>query len=146
LNYVDVKSVEKQQAKIKETSLTTTPAKATKTATPEDVSKVIDASSKKFKTSKGIKILIFQNEKVVAKYVSKSFYEKNKSLLTPIQISLTIDGISGISCGEYFKCDGVPEIHNQIGAFQIENVKHSVGSEGWYTTLEARWRVLDIDK
>jgi hypothetical protein len=144
LNYVDVKSVEKQQSKIKETSKTK--PTATKTATPEDVSKVIEASSKKFKTKGGIKILVFQNEKVVAKYVAKSFYEKNKSLLTPIQISITIDGISGISCGEYFKCDGVPEIHNIIGAFQIENVKHSVGPDGWYTTLEARWRVLDIDK
>ena len=83
---------------------------------------------------------------MVSKYVAKSFYEKNKSLLTPIEISITIDGISGISCGEYFKCDGVPEIHNVIGAFQIENVKHSVTPDGWYTTLDARWRVLDIDK
>lgn len=145
LNYVDVKSVEKQQAKAQNNNGLQS-STATKTSEQEDVSKVIDASSKKFKTNNGIKILIFQNEKVVAKYVAKSFYEKNKSLLTPIEISLTIDGISGISCGEYFKCDGVPEIHNVIGAFQIENVKHAVGPDGWYTTLEARWRVLDIDK
>lgn len=145
LNYVDVKSVEKQQAKAQNNS-GLQQSNATNSKTQEDVSKVIDASSKKFKTSNGTKILIFQNEKVIAKYVAKSFYEKNKSLLTPIEISLTIDGISGISCGEYFKCDGVPEIHNVIGAFQIENVKHSVSSDGWYTILDARWRVLDIDK
>ncbi len=145
LNYVDVKSIERLQSKAQNNSgLQQT--NATNSKTQEDVSKVIDASSKKFKTSNGIKILVFQNEKVVSKYVAKSFYEKNKSLLTPIEISITIDGISGISCGEYFKCDGVPEIHNVIGAFQIENVKHSVTPDGWYTTLDARWRVLDIDK
>jgi hypothetical protein len=60
------------------------------------------------------------------------------------QINLTIDGISGISCGEFFLCDGVPEIHNIIGAFQIENVKHAMNSDGWYTILVARWRILDI--
>ena len=145
LNYVDIKSVEKQQAKAQNNN-GLEQSTGTKSKTQEDVSKVIDASSKKFKTNNGTKILIFQNEKVVSKYVAKSFYEKNKSLLTPIEISITIDGISGISCGEYFKCDGVPEIHNVIGAFQIENVKHSVTPDGWYTTLDARWRVLDIDK
>ena len=145
LNYVDIKSVEKQQAKAQNNN-GLEQSTGTKSKTQEDVSKVIDASSKKFKTNNGTKILIFQNEKVVSRYVAKSFYEKNKSLLTPIEISITIDGISGISCGEYFKCDGVPEIHNVIGAFQIENVKHSVTPDGWYTTLDARWRVLDIDK
>jgi hypothetical protein len=145
LNYVDVKSVERQQAKAQNNS-GLQQSNETKSKTQEDVSKVIEASSKKFKTTNGTKILVFQNEKVVSKYVAKSFYEKNKSLLTPIEISITIDGISGISCGEYFKCDGVPEIHNVIGAFQIENVKHSVSPDGWYTTLDARWRVLDIDK
>jgi hypothetical protein len=145
LNYVDVKSIERLQSKAQNNS-GLQQSNATNSKTQEDVSKVIDASSKKFKTSNGIKILVFQNEKVVSKYVAKSFYEKNKSLLTPIEISITIDGISGISCGEYFKCDGVPEIHNVIGAFQIENVKHSVTPDGWYTTLDARWRVLDIDK
>ena len=145
LNYVDIKSVEKQQAKAQNNN-GLEQSTGTKSKTQEDVSKVIDASSKKFKTNNGTKILIFQNEKVVSKYVAKSFYEKNKSLLTPIEVSITIDGISGISCGEYFKCDGVPEIHNVIGAFQIENVKHSVTPDGWYTTLDARWRVLDIDK
>ena len=145
LNYVDIKSVEKQQAKAQNNN-GLEQSTGTKSKTQEDVSKVIDASSKKFKTKNGTKILIFQNEKVVSRYVAKSFYEKNKSLLTPIEISITIDGISGISCGEYFKCDGVPEIHNVIGAFQIENVKHSVTPDGWYTTLDARWRVLDIDK
>ena len=88
--------------------------------------------------------MIFSDEKFIGNIVSKSFYEKNKSLLTPIEINLTIDGISGISCGEFFLCDGVPEIHNIIGAFQIENVKHAMNSDGWYTILVARWRILDI--
>jgi hypothetical protein len=35
----------------------------------------------------------------------------------------------------------VPEIYNQIGVFQITNTKHSVGTDGWKTTLEAAFRI-----
>jgi hypothetical protein len=65
-----------------------------------------------------------------------------KSLVTNIEISVTIDGFSGFRCGECFNIDGVPEVYNQLGVFQIRNIKHSVSdSEGWTTTLEAMWRV-----
>jgi len=49
--------------------------------------------------------------------------------------------MSGFNCGEYFKIDGVPEIYNQIGVFQITNTKHSVAPDGWKTTLEAGFRI-----
>jgi hypothetical protein len=143
LNYVDVKAVEKSIKKAKQDAAAGL-QKGTNTQAPQDVSLTISANSKKFKLAGTEKVLIFTDEKFIGNIVSKSFYEKNKSLLTPIEISLTIDGISGVSCGEFFLCDGVPEIHNIIGAFQIENVKHSINPDGWYTILDARWRVLDI--
>ena len=144
LNYVDVKAVEKSMKKASQDASKGL-QKGTTSQTPQDVSLTISANSKKFKLPNGTeKVLVFSDEKFIGNIVSKSFYEKNKSLLTPIEINLTIDGISGISCGEFFLCDGVPEIHNIIGAFQIENVKHTMNSDGWYTILVARWRILDI--
>jgi hypothetical protein len=64
-----------------------------------------------------------------------------KSTLSPIEITLVIDGINGFNCGEYFRLNGVPEIYNQIGVFQITNTKHSVAIDGWKTTLEASFRI-----
>ena len=51
-----------------------------------------------------------------------------------------MDGVVGISCGEYFLMDGVPEIYNQRGYFQVMNVKHSIKENRWTTTLEMAYR------
>jgi len=65
-----------------------------------------------------------------------------KSILTNIEISITIDGFSGFRSGECFNIDGIPEIYNQLGVFQITNIKQNVtDTDGWTTTLEAMWRV-----
>jgi hypothetical protein len=65
-----------------------------------------------------------------------------KSIVSPIDISLTIDGFSGFRAGQCFHVDGVPEIYNKIGMFQITNIKHNITNEdGWSTTVEASLRV-----
>ena len=65
-----------------------------------------------------------------------------KSIISPIDISLTIDGFSGFRAGQCFHIDGVPEIYNTVGMFQITNIKHNITSEdGWSTTIEASLRV-----
>jgi hypothetical protein len=66
-----------------------------------------------------------------------------KSTLSPIEVSITIDGFSGFTPGQYFKIDGIPEIYNQTGVFQITNIKHNVASDGWNTTIEAGFRIVD---
>ena len=63
--------------------------------------------------------------------------------MTPIEVTLTIDGLSGFSCGEYFHIDGVPETYNRDGVFQITNIKHSINNDGWLTTIEAGWRIIN---
>lgn len=64
----------------------------------------------------------------------------NRAVLTYIDITITIDGFSGFRCGQCFRTDGVPEIYNIYGYFQIQNIKHSLNESGWTTTLEAGWR------
>lgn len=101
---------------------------------------IIDGKSIKFKFKDGIKTLIFTDTELIRKAISEPEEDK-KSILSPITVTLVIDGINGFNCGEYFRINGVPEIYNQIGVFQITNIKHSVAAEGWRTTLEAQFRI-----
>ena len=101
---------------------------------------IIDSKSIKFKFKDGIKVLIFTDADTIKKQVSAPKSDI-KSTLSPIEITLTLDGINGFNCGEYFRINGVPEIYNQIGVFQITNTKHSIAPEGWKTTLEAQHRI-----
>lgn len=62
--------------------------------------------------------------------------------LTFLEIKITIDGIAGIHCGQYFQIDGIPEVYNKNGFFQVTNIKHSIDTEnGWVTTIEAGLRI-----
>ena len=74
---------------------------------------------------------------------SKGNPKTKKSTLSPIDVSITIDGFSGFSPGQYFKIDGIPEIYNQMGVFQITNIKHNVDTNGWDTTIEAGFRIVN---
>lgn len=69
--------------------------------------------------------------------------ENGTTALTHIGISLAIDGIAGIRCGEYFNMDGVPEMYNKNGIFQVQNVKHGISTAGWQTTIEAGFRIKE---
>ncbi len=71
--------------------------------------------------------------------------EEKGSALTYLDITLAIDGMAGLSCGEYFQIDGIPEMYNNNGFFQITNVKQGIDDNGWKTTIEAGYRI-DIEK
>jgi hypothetical protein len=108
----------------------------------KNITEIIDNQITKFKTadSKELKLLIFNNIDLIYKIVKSD--EREKSTLTPIDVSLTIDGLSGLSCGEYFHIDGVPEMYNKIGVFQITNISHTITNEGgWDTKIEAGFRI-----
>lgn len=101
---------------------------------------IIDSKSIKFKFKDGKKVLIFTDADVIKRTLSTP-KEDIKSTLSPIEVTLVLDGINGFNCGEYFRINGVPEIYNQIGVFQITNTKHSIAAEGWRTTIEAQHRI-----
>ena len=58
-----------------------------------------------------------------------------------MEITIILDGTSGINCGEVFKIDGVPEVYNMNGFFQVTNVKHQIENDGWKSVIEAGYRV-----
>lgn len=65
----------------------------------------------------------------------------NSSVLTYLECDLTMDGMVGIKCGELFQIDGIPEIYNINGSFQVMNMKHSIQPDvGWRTTINASFR------
>jgi hypothetical protein len=154
INSIEVKLVKEAAAwndKIaKETNTTsgsaTTSEEKPKTAAEElkEIKEVLESKFVKFKlnptqTTPAPNGLIYLDTSLILKYVKTK--KENTSALTYLDISLKLDGIAGISCGEFFHIDGVPEIYNKNGYFQVTNVKHTIDDKGWETTIEAGYRI-----
>jgi hypothetical protein len=90
----------------------------------------------KFKNNNTIQNLIYKDSGLVQLYMVPKT-PANSTALTYLDITLEIDGMAGFSCGEYFQIDGIPEIYNRNGYFQILNVKQGIDESGWKTTIEA---------
>jgi hypothetical protein len=88
-----------------------------------------------------VKNYIYTDPALIQTEIKTPKEKPGTSALTYLDISLAIDGIAGISCGEYFLIDGVPEIYNLNGYFQVTNVKQGIDSSGWKTTIEAGYRI-----
>lgn len=84
---------------------------------------------------------IYTDPGLIQEQIALPKQKTKTTALTYLDITLAIDGIAGISCGEYFLIDGVPEIYNQNGYFQVTNVKQGIDSNGWQTTIEAGYRI-----
>jgi hypothetical protein len=141
INKIDLKALEKNFEDAVNTQQAAEPEKAEANETA-NVLDIIAQKSIKFKLDKtNIQTLVYTDVDTVKKAIADTNTEE-KSTLTPIDITITIDGMSGFSCGEYFKISGIPEIYNEIGVFQITNTKHNVTRDGWTTTLEAGFRII----
>ncbi len=104
----------------------------------ENLEEVLKKKSVKFKIGNSNKTLIFLDQGIIKDKIKK---EEKGSALTYLDVNLAIDGLAGLSCGEYFQIDGIPEIYNRNGIFQITNVKQGLDESGWKTTIEAGYRV-----
>lgn len=104
---------------------------------------VIKGKSIKFESTKPSEMpqtLIYQDYTLVQSNIANE-YPDTTSVLTYLECDITIDGLSGFKCGELFNVDGVPEIYNKNGAFQILNIKQSIQNDtGWRTTINAGFR------
>jgi len=72
--------------------------------------------------------------KIAGKFVDK----KNPPL--PLKLELTIYGIASLVPGDIFTVDYLPKIYLKTCYFQVTKIKHNIGSDGWYTTLETVFR------
>ncbi|MFN9902440.1 MAG: hypothetical protein ACK55Z_27395, partial [bacterium] len=108
-----------------------------------NMNEVLSQNFVKFKSNKDSKTsannLIYTDKSLIQSTIGKQ--SKGTTALTFLEITLAIDGIAGLSSGEYFLIDGVPEIYNRNGYFQITNVKHGLDENGWKTTIVASYRI-----
>ena len=154
INNVELKRIEANFATAKKNINSSVSKEGdSKTATKEaqNLTDVVNTKTTKFildKAGKNIKPLIYKDTTFIQDYILQSVKSENKkSTLSPIDITITIDGFSGFRCGQYFNVDGIPEIYNQIGVFQITNTKHNIQTDGgWTTTIEAGFRIVDKKK
>ncbi len=109
----------------------------------KNMNEVLSQNFVKFKSTKGSASsdnnLIYTDPGLIQSTIGKT--PKGTTALTFLEITLAIDGIAGLSAGEYFLIDGVPEIYNKNGYFQITNVKHGLDENGWKTTIVAGYRI-----
>lgn len=134
-------TTEKEEKKIKESEKES--QEAIKNLTELRNSKYIKFKLDLTNKSESPKNMIYTDSSIIQKELPKT--QNNTSSLTHINITLAIDGTAGIRCGEYFNIDGVPEIYNKNGIFQITNVKHGINSNGWQTTIEAGYRITHTE-
>jgi len=87
--------------------------------------------------------MIYQDPALIQYHIPKK--QSGTTVLTFLDVSVTIDGTSGLSCGEYFNIDGIPEIYNRNGYFQITNVKHGLSENEWKTVIEASYLMKSDD-
>ena len=140
----------KKKKLLAETGLNPTEKKKEGESTTEDKNEEESLNSKsvKFKfnpsnTKETPKTLIYTDKGFLANNLitSETIQKKATSALTFLEITIILDGTSGINCGEVFKIDGVPEVYNMNGFFQVTNVKHQIENDGWKSVIEAGYRV-----
>ena len=73
-----------------------------------------------------------------ARIAGDILFKKNPPL--PIKLELTTYGISSLVPGDIFTVDYLPKMYLKTTYFQVIKVSHSVGTDGWYTTLETVFR------
>lgn len=111
-------------------------AEKAKKAEDEKLKESIQSKYIKFSVGKEVKYIVYQDSGLVQLYLLPKS-TKDSVALTYLDISVEIDGMAGFSCGEYFQIEGIPEIYNRNGYFQITNVKQGIDENGWKTTIEA---------
>jgi hypothetical protein len=89
-------------------------------------------------TDKNASNLIYTDAGLLKYYLIRE-PEPDTVLASGVDINIAIDGISGLSTGCYFHIDGVPEVYNKNGVFQIMGIQHGINSDGWLTTINATW-------
>ena len=92
----------------------------------------------RFKTDTGKFNLIYTDEALL-QYYSVKDPEPDTVLVSGVDVTIAIDGMSGFATGDYFLIDGVPEIYNQNGCFQIMSIQQGINNDGWLTTITAGW-------
>ena len=109
-----------------------------KTEKVKQANESLDKTFVRFKIGNDKHNLIYTDESLLKYYLVKT-PAPDTVLVSGITVTIAIDGISGLATADYFLIDGVPEVYNQNGCFQITSIQQGINAEGWLTTITADW-------
>ena len=66
---------------------------------------------------------------------------RERQTIIPIDVDMTIDGISGLLPGDIFKVDYLPKIYREFTYLIIMSVEHTVSTSGWETKIGAKMKL-----
>ena len=100
----------------------------------------------------GMNALMIEGERGMV--VASSQYEEHKltgqikfrdnikqSIPLPMRLEITLYGIGTLIPGDSFRVDYLPQAYLESVYFRLLKVSHSIGSDGWYTSLETQFMV-----
>ena len=70
----------------------------------------------------------------------------NRALLIPMEMEIEITGIGGIVPGNAFITSYLPESYREWVAFQATDISHTIGTDGWTTSLKGLMRCAGTPK
>ena len=73
--------------------------------------------------------------------IKNGFFRDNCSTILPVNLTLTIYGISSLVPGDVFKVDYMPDRYLANVYFQVTRVAHEVNNSKWSTTLTTVMRI-----
>ena len=65
----------------------------------------------------------------------------SSSNLYPINLALTLDGISGFQWGNAIHTEFIPKVYKDKVVFQVTAVDHKIDDGDWETSIETACRV-----
>ena len=75
-------------------------------------------------------------------YLNKSTESKRTvTPIVPLSVSFSLQGIAGMTIGDMFAIDYLPDVYREYAIFQVSSVGHEIGTEGWKTSVEAIMRI-----
>lgn len=103
-----------------------------------------------FELSKGRTQEVVDRAKQILKtYLALFIKDKNNIplphknfVLFPLELTLTVDGISGLVWGNKIMIDYIPKRYIDNSVFQIKNIKHDINTTDWTTEIETIWRCI----
>ena len=100
------------------------------------MSTVLDSNAKD-----RIRRLLLMND--ITDQDTATYNQMSNNRLLPVDLSLSLDGISGIYFGNVFTVSKLPEGLADRLLFQVKSVKHTVNNDTWTTDIEALCRIGD---
>ena len=85
-----------------------------------------------------------ENVTAARSYLKSNGFDKNYSVVYPLDFSFTIDGIAGIKFGDAVTSNYMPQVYRKNSsrcAFTVLNVSHEVSGNDWTTSCTTVFRV-----